>query len=232
MKQIDSCAHVELSTLSALATEMPPVERWLSDDEQHRLASIASKQRRQQFLGGHWLLRRLVAEVYGGEPLQWLLLTGPDRAPLLRSQLRPDESAVHASLSHSGDWLAVAIAVFPVGIDLERPGKPRDLLALADRMFSPDERAELRGLPDNERAAAFFLYWTIKESLGKRTGHGLQSQLAQRQQPLACAAEDASVHTWQFADCSLALAGKTAMSVRAINLPDAATPRYWRIESA
>jgi 4'-phosphopantetheinyl transferase len=231
MKPIDSCAAVELSTLSVLLTEMPPIDLWLSESEQRRLASMTSSPRRQQFLAGHWLLRRLAAEVHGEEPSQWSLMAGPNRAPLLQSKLRSDDPAIHASLSHSGDSLAAVVAHFPVGIDLERPGKQRNLPALADRVFSLEENDALLGLPENERAMAFYLYWTIKESVGKRDGHGLQSQLSRRQKPLPCAAVDAEVRSWQFADCSLSVAGGIGMSVRVASIPDKAIQHYWRIES-
>jgi 4'-phosphopantetheinyl transferase len=232
MPSIDSRAVVELSTVQALAPTAPPADLWMNDDERQRLATITSEQRRKQFLAGHWLLRRLVAEVHGDEPGQWSLSTDLGGAPRMRSKSRPGAPEICASLSHSGDWLAAAIAPFPIGIDLEHPAGQRDLLALADAAFSPQERAQLRELPDPERAAEFYLYWTIKESVGKRVGHGLRTRLARRQTPSACAADEAEVHSWQFADCTLALAGATGMSVCAQRLPAAAARRFWRVDTA
>jgi 4'-phosphopantetheinyl transferase len=175
-------------------------------------------------------LRRLAANIHAEEPAQWSVHAEADRIPTLQSMLRPAESALHASLTHSGDWLAAAIAPFPIGIDLECPGKPRDLLALADAVFSPEEQAQLRRLHGQERAAAFYRYWTIKESVGKREGHGLHRLSARRQRPIPCAPEAAEVRTWQLDDGSLAIAGETGMSVRVLGPTEMATPRYWRIE--
>ncbi|MFA6985635.1 MAG: 4'-phosphopantetheinyl transferase superfamily protein [Arenimonas sp.] len=134
-----------------------------------------------------------------------------------------------ASLSHSGGWVAAAVAPFAVGIDLECESKSRDLLVLADEAFSPAECAELRRLPAGERAAAFYLYWTLKEATGKREGHGLRTETARRQQPISVEAADADVVSWQFASCSLALAGEVGMSLRVLGLPVEARQRYWQI---
>jgi phosphopantetheine--protein transferase-like protein len=232
MKPTDPRTVVELSSILALSTEMPANDLWLSENERQRLSTMTAPQRRRQFLAGHWLLRRLAAQVHGGAPTQWSLSAGPDRVPWLHSISRPDAAPIHASLSHSGDWLAVAIAPNPIGVDLERPARSRDLLALAAAVFSPDECAELRRMPEGERAAAFYVFWTIKESVGKREGHGLHRQSTQRQKPLACGAENAEVHSWQFNDVSLALATEAGRSVAATGLPDTAIRRYWRIGSA
>jgi 4'-phosphopantetheinyl transferase len=231
MPSIDFRAVIELSTVPALAAAVPRAELWMSDDERQRHAAISSDQRRGQFLAGHWLLRRLAAQIHGGEPEHWLFSASPDGAPRLHSKLRPAEAPLFASLSHSGEWLAAAIAPFPIGIDLELPAKQRDLLALADAAFSPAERAQLRAMADRDRVSAFYLYWTIKESVGKREGRGLHTRLSRRQTPSACAASEAEVHTWQFAERTLALAGVAGMSVCTQRLGDAAAQRYWRIDS-
>jgi 4'-phosphopantetheinyl transferase len=233
MKWTDRSVAIELANVSALSAEMPTqADSWLSDSERQRLSSINSSRRHRQFLSGHWLLRRLATKVFGDQSSQWSVTTGLDRAPVLQSLRHGVGDGVRASLSHSGDWVVAAIANFPVGVDLECPSKPRDLLALADMTFSPEERATLRTLPENERPATFYLYWTLKEATGKREGHGLRPELARRQRPAACVANEAGVVSWRFADCSLALAGQAGMSVRAEGLPETALPSYWRIEPA
>lgn len=233
MKQAGCSVAIELAGVSALCADMPPrLDDWLNDGEQQRLAAITSVLRRRQFLAGHWLLRRQAAGIVGGEPAQWSLTAGADHAPSLQSLRQNADERYAASLSHSGEWVVAAIAAFPIGIDLECPMKPRNLLALADAVFSPEERARLRELPADRRATAFYLHWTVKEAVGKREGHGLRPELARRQRPMACPADEAEVVSWQFADCSLALAGAIGMSVRVAGLPENANPGYWRIEPA
>lgn len=84
------------------------------------------------------------------------------------------------SLSHAGDYVAVATDRLPVGIDIEqiRPCKE----SLAERFFSDAERAymeQLQGaaagsdLQGAARDLAFTAIWTLKESFLKATGMGL-----------------------------------------------------------
>lgn len=225
-------AEIRLAALAPLVAEVETAGLdWLSDDERTRWSAMGSEIRRRQFLAGHWLIRSLAADALGGEPAQWVLSAGADGAPALRSPACDAGQGVAASLSHSAEWVVAAVASFPVGIDLEHPSRPRNLRALADYAFSPEECAELRGLPDDERTAAFYLFWTIKEAVGKREGHGLRPELARRQRPISCAADAADVVSWQFADCSLALAGEPGMPVRVTGIPETARRCYWRIES-
>ena len=75
------------------------------------------------------------------------------------------------SLSHSGAYIAVAVGKSAVGIDVER--KRKISLAVSRRWFRPEEHEVLTSLPEEERARAFFRFWTLKEAALKYTGEGL-----------------------------------------------------------
>lgn len=66
------------------------------------------------------------------------------------------------SLSHAGDYVAVAVDTLPVGIDIER-NRPYKA-SLAKRYFSKEEQ---------ELPLPFTQIWTLKESFLKVTGMGL-----------------------------------------------------------
>lgn len=88
------------------------------------------------------------------------------------------DTGIHFSVSHSGDYVAVAFAKFPVGLDLQQH-KSRSYETrtetharhkkLAARYFHPDEQA----LVENDSWEGFFRVWTAKESFVKRTGQGI-----------------------------------------------------------
>ena len=87
-------------------------------------------------------------------------------------------TGVHFSVSHSGDFVAVAFGEFPVGIDLQqhkcRGYETReDAIArhsrLAARYFHPAEQEYVENYPWE----GFFRVWTAKESYVKRTGSGI-----------------------------------------------------------
>ena len=66
------------------------------------------------------------------------------------------------SLSHSGAYIAVAVGKSAVGVDVER--KRKISLAVSRRWFRPEEHEFLTSLPEEERARAFFRFWTLKEA--------------------------------------------------------------------
>ena len=89
---------------------------------------------------------------------------------------------VHFSVSHSGEYVAVAFAESPVGIDLQQHRSRgyetrEETIArhkkLASRYFHPLEQAYLEADPWE----GFFRIWTAKESFVKRTGRGIDHDL-------------------------------------------------------
>ena len=72
---------------------------------------------------------------------------------------------LHASISHSGDRIAVALSrAGRVGVDVERI-TPIDVAELASGVLDPEERAN--------STTDFFIYWVRKESVVKATGDGV-----------------------------------------------------------
>ncbi len=77
-----------------------------------------------------------------------------------------DYPHIHFNLSHSGDYLAVAFAVCPVGVDIEAH-RPINL-KIAERYFTQGEKAYVKN------NISFFYVWTRKEAYLKKTGIGLK----------------------------------------------------------
>jgi 4'-phosphopantetheinyl transferase len=83
------------------------------------------------------------------------------------------------SLSHSGGWVLLALALGqPVGVDLESLRPRERLLALAQRFFTSTEANALHNLPETERLRAFYALWTAKEAVLKAAGVGIGYGLA------------------------------------------------------
>ncbi len=77
---------------------------------------------------------------------------------------------VHFNVSHSGRYVACAVADVPVGIDIEAEGENLDLLAA---VAMPEEREVFSRMPEGEREALFCRMWTAKESYMKAVGLGM-----------------------------------------------------------
>ncbi|GAA1272760.1 4'-phosphopantetheinyl transferase superfamily protein [Sphaerisporangium rubeum] len=81
---------------------------------------------------------------------------------------------LYASVSHSGDRVAVALSTAgPIGVDVEQiPDAPvNELIRSA---LTPAEQDFVRSLPERHQHAAFTRIWVIKEAVLKATGHGLR----------------------------------------------------------
>lgn len=102
---------------------------------------------------------------------------GPNGKPYLR-----DYEGVFFNLSHSGDYVFLALSDMEVGCDVEEIEPPEKFtssrLPIARRFFNEKETAEILSRKDivtqNE---LFFKIWTMKESFIKAKGGGLSIPL-------------------------------------------------------
>ena len=136
-----------------------------SAEERRRVLSIAKPLRRRQFVAGRMLLRTMLAQVLGGRPEGWALDAEAGAPPRL-----PSHPHLHLSVSHSGEWVAAAIADRPVGIDLEGLGPRRDPERFARWVCSPDEFAAWCACDGAAADDLLIAHWTRKEAWLKRDG--------------------------------------------------------------
>jgi len=109
-------------------------------------------------------------------PAQWALSRDVNGKPVLDPQHPP----LHFNISHTSDWLAVAIGRHPqLGIDLEQARKRRRITQIATAYFTPCEAEQLAALPADKQQQRFLTLWTLKEAFLKATGSGLAGGLDQ-----------------------------------------------------
>ena len=155
-----------------------PLTDWLSDSEKDRLARIKAPVRREEFIACRYALRWLLADLEHASIAQWSLEAPEGQAPRLGAKHALPEW--HLSLSHSHGLIACAVALQPVGIDIEvltrRLASPiHDLAALVS---TPAQRGELEAINDPvARQQRFLLWWSLKEAWFKRAGTGVDFQL-------------------------------------------------------
>lgn len=105
-----------------------------------------------------------------------------------------ENSPVHFNLTHSGEWLALAVGLCRVGIDLQQTVPVHGgIQKMADRFYTAEDAAAIRALAEkksdfchahtesefcqNAQADLFFRIWTIREAYVKYTGEGLSRSL-------------------------------------------------------
>jgi 4'-phosphopantetheinyl transferase len=124
----------------------------------------------QRKILGDALMRVAVGLNYGIKPDEIRISVGTAGKPYLLSH--PN---IFYNISHSGEWVVVALSDFEVGIDVEKVKKVN--ISIAERFFSEDEKKQLFSLPENSRIEHFFDLWTLKESFLKAIGTGLTKPL-------------------------------------------------------
>ena len=228
--RMSALARLQLLRIAEVAAQAAAQgEQWLTTAEHQRLSAMRAQARRDSFIAGHWQARQLAGQQLGIAWQRIALHADVDGRP--RLCVDDGDTALQLSISHSGDWLALAVAEAAIGVDIELPRRSRDWNALAGFVCSPEELAYLQHQPATQQQAAFHQLWTLKEAHGKRSGDGLQPKQAQLLTAQPADAEDADAATWLFAHGALAVCGPAVSHVQVEGATlDAmvGAPYYWR----
>jgi 4'-phosphopantetheinyl transferase len=158
------------------AEELAGLTRLLSRDELARAAGFAVEPARQRYIVTRALLRLSLSRYADVAPEAWAFAHGTHGKPRLDGA----QAALGLcfNVSHSAGLVACAIASSDVGIDVQNTARVPPA-RVRERYLAPVEREALVGLPDSERDARFFEYWTLKEAYVKARGLGFSLPLAQ-----------------------------------------------------
>ena len=152
----------------------------LNDEEKARGARFHFSGDRERWIRSRALLRLSLAEKMEVEADGIVFRTGSHGKPELHETTAGSKPAGraarmaaphHFNLSHSGDYVAVAISVEQVGVDLEQWKERLPVADLAAHAFRPEEAAAIAG--STEPHLLFYRLWTAKEAVMKCTGLGL-----------------------------------------------------------
>jgi 4'-phosphopantetheinyl transferase len=101
------------------------------------------------------------------------ILRDPKGKPFIK------DNPVYISVSHTGEYLAIAVHDKPVGVDIQQE-TDADYQKISSRYFTPEEQAQV----DQQGVEAFYKLWTQKEAYAKLTGEGI-SQIIRGETVLA-----------------------------------------------
>ena len=147
---------------------LPQAWSLLSADETARARRFHFERDRTRYARGRGFLRTVLGQVCGQDPARLLFGLGAQGKPFLQ------DGTVDFNLSHSRDLAVLAISQMgPLGIDVEFIDRQADIAGLAQSCMTAAEAGVLAALPEPERQARFFAYWTAKEARMKMTGEGM-----------------------------------------------------------
>lgn len=138
----------------------------LNNTDKKREEAFHRAEDKYRFLAGRWLLQ------------QWLcdngLLTRLD-AITLDGYKRPVLDGISFSISHSGDWAALAATAGneKMGLDIEQ----NNIMPVQDYML-PFTQAEQHYILAEDSVNRFYCLWTRKEAVLKAMGQGFLSEPA------------------------------------------------------
>ena len=131
---------------------------------------------RAHYTAAHGLVRHVLASYLGIPPAEVIYGYGPHGKPYLVMAGAP--AVLRFNISHSANLCLCAVTLGrEVGVDIEWIRVDQDHRGIADRYFSPAERAALLALPVEQLVSAFYDCWTRKEAHLKATGDGLRVPL-------------------------------------------------------
>lgn len=163
---------IQLIEETAFEQLKPELLKLLPKETCKKVNGFARSNDSQRSLLGELLARHLLYKATG-EPL-------PDEAFITGEKGKPAHDGfrgIHFNITHSGEWVAVALSSGSVGVDVERMRKIPE--GLAKRFFSEAENQWLDSAKNEaEQKDIFFTLWTLKESFLKAIGKGLTKSLS------------------------------------------------------
>ena len=133
-----------------------------SELRQKKIDELRFRNDKNLVLGSAVLLDKMLQE-FGTDEKSIKYGYGPNGKPYF-----PYIPSLQFSLSHSGDYAAVAFSGDAVGCDIEKISEAKP--DIAQKYFCKEEYEEIMASADKNDA--FFRFWTLKESYMKATGAG------------------------------------------------------------
>lgn len=182
-------AYLHLAPVKPLTAQQ---QQWLagrlSQYDLARLQKIRRAEVREQFLASRYWLYFWLQNTWNLGDFE--IVRSAAGKPLIL------DSDLHFSLSHSHDWIAMALAQVPIGVDIELASRMQEKHL---KWFSQaEQQAYASGL------VSLVQLWTLKEAYVKQTGSKLARELAVNRIDWQCWQQQQEIfsqvwrHDWQL----------------------------------
>jgi 4'-phosphopantetheinyl transferase len=231
MELAEEEVHVWRAFLQVSQSTVEYFRSLLSKDELLKAGRFYFDRDRHRYIVGRGVLRALLGRYLHMLPDQLRFRYNAYGKPALDMPY----STLHTLYFNSAHSREVALFAFAydreVGVDVEYMRPDIDFEAVAKHSFSANEYTVIKGLPENEKLAAFYHCWSRKEAYIKARGMGLSLDLRlfdvslEPGKPAALLAsreDPREVGRWTFETLAPAPAYAAALAVEGHNLKLAA----------
>jgi 4'-phosphopantetheinyl transferase len=150
----------------------------LCESEIIRYEKLKDEKARCQYLVAHTLLRRTLSFLLPINLAEWQFTYSHSGKPVIN--VSSISSIPHFSISHTDGLAICAVSKeCSIGVDAEKIDKNIDFTSLWQLTMSKAEQEQLATADSKARSNLFYKLWTLKESILKATGKGLELPLSQ-----------------------------------------------------
>ncbi|NQY62777.1 MAG: 4'-phosphopantetheinyl transferase superfamily protein [Alteromonadaceae bacterium] len=166
----DDFKSAHTSTYKSIDELLTQYKKLLTVDETKKQQRYRFENDRHDALITRAFIRDLLSQYADVQPGDWRFEKGEKDKPEICNPPLP----LRFNISHTKNLIICAVMLNDdIGCDVENTTRNNNVLAIADRYFSPSETEELFSLPVEQQRSRFFDYWTLKESYIKAWGLGL-----------------------------------------------------------
>lgn len=138
--------------------------RFVSPEKKERISKQCIKQNADNMLVGEILAKAIIKKTFGIEIKKQVFKLSENGKPYLANF--PD---IHFSISHSGEYVMVAVSDKPVGADIQKIKKYNS--AVMKKYYSDKEIKQIEESSDKD--SEYTKIWTQKEAVIKKSDTGL-----------------------------------------------------------
>jgi len=146
---------------------------FLSSEEKMVAGRFRLEGDRNRFVIGRQALRIIVSRYLSVKLMDISVVAEPGTKP----QISCPATGIYFNISHSGEWVIIALSLDETGVDVEKINPEFDFFNLLEDHFKEAEQFFINDSADP--VSAFYLLWTRKEALMKAWGTGLQDHMKQ-----------------------------------------------------
>jgi len=143
----------------------------LTRKEKNRFSSFKNSRASLLYLAGKYFIKKIISEKTKTPIEKIIIKTTKFGRPILH---KPKIKNFNFNISHSGEYVAIAIGNKKIGVDIEKI-KPIGM-EIAKNCFAPEELEYIQKNKKNQ-LVIFYTIWTLKESYIKAVGKGMSLSL-------------------------------------------------------